>query len=244
MGLHPIDLSGAARIAPLFLGYTNDQFESVRAAVRQQTAMTHADPHVVDAADFFAYVTFQILGGAPVTKAVEDAVDREYPSLPARQWLNRARSHVDDDPVQAITQLGQTCHIPDAFPSTLLLLLKYPDDVEMALIENVMAGGDSAARGLLLGMVLGARNGYSAIPTRWINGLQATPRIESLIKTFGAPLTKQGERARETRKVTFSNSDGITLDARLEFPAEKPRAYALFAHCFTGSDNQWNENSG
>lgn len=41
-----------------------------------------------------------------------------------------------------------------------------------------------------------------------------------------------------TRKVTFTNSRGFELAARLELPeGEPPVAYAIFAHCFTCSKN-------
>lgn len=41
-----------------------------------------------------------------------------------------------------------------------------------------------------------------------------------------------------TRKVTFTNSGGLELAARLELPdGEPPVAYAIFAHCFTCSKN-------
>lgn len=38
-----------------------------------------------------------------------------------------------------------------------------------------------------------------------------------------------------SRNVTFTGSSGDTLAARLDLPAGRPKAYALFAHCFTGS---------
>lgn len=38
-----------------------------------------------------------------------------------------------------------------------------------------------------------------------------------------------------SRKVTFTNGDGEQLAARLDLPDGRPRAYALFAHCFTCS---------
>ncbi|MFZ4121932.1 MAG: alpha/beta hydrolase family protein [Caulobacterales bacterium] len=42
----------------------------------------------------------------------------------------------------------------------------------------------------------------------------------------------------ETLKVTFTGADGAALSARLETPTTQPRAYALFAHCFTcGKDS-------
>ncbi len=40
------------------------------------------------------------------------------------------------------------------------------------------------------------------------------------------------------QKLSFKNSAGETLSARLDLPAdEKPRGYAIFAHCFTCSKN-------
>lgn len=39
-------------------------------------------------------------------------------------------------------------------------------------------------------------------------------------------------------KIQFENHEGIKLSARLEMPADgKPKAYAIFAHCFTCSKN-------
>ena len=39
--------------------------------------------------------------------------------------------------------------------------------------------------------------------------------------------------ASSTSKFTFSGSQGDALDARLDLPVGEPRAFALFAHCFT-----------
>jgi len=40
-----------------------------------------------------------------------------------------------------------------------------------------------------------------------------------------------------TSRYEFTNEDGQTLSGRLEEPASTPRAYAIFAHCFTCSSN-------
>ena len=41
--------------------------------------------------------------------------------------------------------------------------------------------------------------------------------------------------SKSSDKLTFPGSSGEALAARLDTPAGKPRAYALFAHCFTCS---------
>ena len=40
---------------------------------------------------------------------------------------------------------------------------------------------------------------------------------------------------KSSQKLTFPGSQGSELAARLDLPAGPPRAYALFAHCFTCS---------
>lgn len=42
-------------------------------------------------------------------------------------------------------------------------------------------------------------------------------------------------KATTSEKITFAGSQGHTLAARLERPVDEPRAFALFAHCFTCS---------
>jgi ADP-ribosylglycohydrolase len=44
-----------------------------------------------------------------------------------------------------------------------------------------MAGGDSAGRGLLAGLILGAHLGMAAIPPEWLNDMKAYPQIVSLL---------------------------------------------------------------
>ena len=61
------------------------------------------------------------------------------------------------------------------------LIAKYPTDLEAALVENTMAGGDSAARGMMAGMVLGAHLGEDAIPGRWRKAMTAHDEISRLL---------------------------------------------------------------
>ena len=47
-----------------------------------------------------------------------------------------------------------------------------------------MAGGDSAARGLLTGMILGAHLGLDAIPKDWLSDLKKHEHIVALLNTL------------------------------------------------------------
>jgi ADP-ribosyl-[dinitrogen reductase] hydrolase len=67
---------------------------------------------------------------------------------------------------------------PACIPACLYLLLT-TDSFEEALIEVVNLGGDADSTGAILGALAGAHYGASAIPTRWLDGLQNREGIEA-----------------------------------------------------------------
>ena len=60
------------------------------------------------------------------------------------------------------------------------LIAKYEEDLKGALVENIMAGGDSSARGMLTGFIIFAYQGLGRIPGSWPDDLQAGERIAGL----------------------------------------------------------------
>lgn len=222
------DLAGASRFISLFARYEGN--ELIQAA-RAQTALTHSDPQVIESAEFFARAATALIDGAELPEALEEAASHPYDSLPAFDWLNAGRTASEGDLDQEAGQLGLTCHAPEAFPLTLALALKYESDPVAGLSKNVMLGGDSAARGILLGLLLGARHGLGAFPQEWTDQLQSAREVDALLTLLGEGAEPRTERAR------FDNPLGEALDAVIDFPAGPVRGFALFAHCFTCGKN-------
>jgi len=179
------DLGGACRIAPVLLALRNEEKPTIIAAVRAQTALTHATPAAIDAAEFLAHTVFLLLRGVSIQTALGSSAELPYKALPAQSFLRKAESVRELPATEAVSELGQSCPLDKSLPSILVIVLRHGDDLEHALVENVMSGGDSAARGLVLGMLLGAAHGRRAVPERWIQSLKARPQIESFLKTVG-----------------------------------------------------------
>lgn len=173
------DLGGASRIAPLGALYAHDP-DLFAVAARQQTAFTHNHPDVVDAAEFFARVSAAVVAGSTPAEAVR-AVGNRFEGGTIDGWVQKGLDSAGESTRTVILGFGQQCSIGAAFPAVIHLLARYPEDLKTALVENVMAGGDSAARGMIVGMVLGASLGTGAIPEHWLTGMAAYTRIASLL---------------------------------------------------------------
>ena len=174
-GSNSVEIAGPARIAPLvsFLAQGPEN-EVVQAAI-EQTKLTHRSPEAEETASFLAKASYRLIHGA----RLEDTVRETAP-----EWaLKSANSVLPQNAVDAMAKLGPACSISSALPSVIYLALKHGENTEIALIENAMAGGDNCARGLALGMLLGAANGYTSIPEQWRNDLNGANALHELIET-------------------------------------------------------------
>jgi ADP-ribosylglycohydrolase len=178
------DLAGAARIAPLVYCYRSDEGKLIQ-SVRSQTAFTHNNPEVIDSAEIFARATLQVLDGQTPVAAIKQVVDDLFSREPYTEWVQEGLQSATVKTRQAMLDFGQMCEVESAFPCVIHLVAKYEKNLSQALIENAMAGGDSAGRGLIAGMILGAHLGLEAIPPRWLTELKAHDRIVELMDTIG-----------------------------------------------------------
>ncbi len=175
-GSSSTDLGGAARIAPLIYCYRED-LEGLLAAVNAQTALTHKGPGAVDGALFLARSCYAILHGATPREAFLETLAGGIDDFDLDLRLRRCLDLPDSSIRQAVKEFGQMCSINAALPSAVYTVLQREHNLEEALIETAMAGGDSASRGMVVGMILGARLGMGKIPMRWLEKLTCHQEI-------------------------------------------------------------------
>lgn len=157
------DLSIIGRIAPLLLvSKTKEEFLS---NTEMFVSLTHNSPVALKAAQFFASVLFDVALGAATTEAIKHtAVD----PLLARAH-GAAINSKGQESFNAIRTFGPACGVEGGFEGTIHVLLSY-DDYKSAMIANAQAGGDNAARGMIIGMIMGAA--LKEIPPAWKNGVK------------------------------------------------------------------------
>ena len=164
------DLGGASRIAPI-LDLKLPLNDAV-AAVRSQTALTHGDPAVADAAEFFTRAAYVLKAKAAFEDALEAAAEEgTYVKLNVAKHVETARSLRDEIFPGVAKQIGQACVVDQAFPLALYFLLRPQTDFEKTMSDNIMAGGDSAARGMLISLLFAAVD--PNVAAEWKDGLRA-----------------------------------------------------------------------
>ena len=178
-GSESTDFSAVGRMAPLLL-VLGDKPEALKAAVKAQTALTHNSEIVVEAAGFFADLATDLLVGKELLASLL-SVAAGY-SKTIQDWVEKGiGSSTKKKTSLVIKTFGQACAINHGFPGVIHLITKYTDNYRQAMEENAKSGGDSAARGMPVGMILGIINGEEAVPDEWKKKLTSYKEIEGLI---------------------------------------------------------------
>ncbi len=176
------ELGGPARLSPLLASMATAPLDAVVMAARAQTGLTHGSALAGDVAEFLVRVVAEVWTGAHPRAAVKSAESANYAELDLAEMTRKVAETNSMEAGAAASSLGLGCPIPSALPVVLMLLDRFADDFELALVENVMAGGDSAARGLVLGMILGAHHGVDSIPNAWREELIARDRVAAFLR--------------------------------------------------------------
>jgi ADP-ribosylglycohydrolase len=148
------ELGGAARMAPLLLSEAARTEAALVAAACTQAEMTHRSTLSLEAAAFLARAAWARLDGATLIQALDHAAAGSFTDLPADSLRIQAVSlAASRDARHIVATTGASCHILEALPASLAIALAFANEPHRALCENAMAGGDNAARGLVIGML-------------------------------------------------------------------------------------------
>jgi len=171
-GVEEKHLSGLIGMLPLALYYRHD-WPRARQTALTHMRLTHKGPVMEEAADVFLRLVGILLESVPLGAAIDALCRTSRSDLlahPFTDWLPLSDETVVD------TKLGAGCFIPEAFPVVIYLARKYHDRPAEALVANTNLGGNNAARGAILGALLGLAHGLEAFPGSWVRKLRHPPR--------------------------------------------------------------------
>jgi ADP-ribosylglycohydrolase len=166
-GVKEKHIGGLVGIIPVVVFYFNRP-EKAREAALAHLALTHPGLKMETAGSLIIDILLKVLNGIPLKAAILEQIETQSNPL-----LGHPYTKLLDDPDDRVIgpRFSTACYVEDSVPAVVYLALKYHDDPANALIVNTNLGGDNAARGSVLGALLGAAHGVEKFPDRWIQGL-------------------------------------------------------------------------
>jgi len=166
-GVKEKHIGGLVGLIPVVVFYFNRP-EKAREAALAHLALTHPGLKMETAGSLIVDILLKVLDGIPLKVAILEQIETQSNPL-----LGHPYTKLLDDPDDRVigVRFSTACYVEDSVPAVVYLALKYHDDPANALIVNTNLGGDNAARGSVLGALLGAAHGVEKFPDRWIQGL-------------------------------------------------------------------------
>jgi len=171
------DLSIIGRHAPIL--FTLKGMDEMLESIKMHTCLTHMNKEVLDASKYLAEVTLAMIYNLDLEKTLQERA--KFYGKEVEAEVQKAFSIKEMPSQEAIRELGASCSVIGGLASTIHLLINHHNNFEELLKVNLLAGGDSAARGMLAGMVLGARYGFESIKPSWIEELNEYEALNKLI---------------------------------------------------------------
>ena len=154
------EMAAASRLAAVVAATPVDQ---MRETMRDQILVTHSETVAAAGIQLVSLIK-RLASGAKL----REAIDLEFAGSPP---LLQAIEAEAKEPAEALAILGRDCSLESALPA-VIYFCRRSKSYQETLIENVMAGGDSASRGLILGALLALSEGENSIPAQWQADLQ------------------------------------------------------------------------
>ena len=179
------DFSAVSRLGPLLAFLSDGALDEQIACARSYVGATHGDPVVSDSAEWVVRVIFLLRKGVGLADAFEAAMEQgEFASDLSVAYRKGVRAlKLSED--ESVSSLGQSCGTGSAIPLTVWMALRFAKDPVKMLELNALAGGDTSARGMVLGMFIAASGDYAKLPTNWTDDLNALPRITKALECLG-----------------------------------------------------------
>ena len=117
-----------------------------------------------------------------IDKVIEAAQQAASPAI--LPLIDNALKATDKTTPKFTQQIGMSCNLELGIPSVIHNLSKHLSYQE-SIRQNIIAGGDSCGRSILLGAILGAVHGCDTeqgIPTTWLNKLKQKQQIGQLLE--------------------------------------------------------------
>ena len=156
------------RISPVGIFGANHDLRQIAEWARQDAALTHPHPICLQINALYAMAIAHAIQHGPAPGALYEQMAAWAKNIEVEPVVAEAIAGAGDaPPADYVHQQGW---ILIAFRNALWQLLHAPD-LEEAIVDTVMCGGDTDTNAAICGALLGAVHGREAIPAQWVTSL-------------------------------------------------------------------------
>ena len=210
--------NGPAMRAPVIGACFADTPERIASYVRISTRITHTDPRAEEGALAIALAAAHGVRRGPDGVSYNELLDEIHQWIrhdELRRALERVREHLarGSSMVEFAGGMGfsegVSGYMLHTVPAALYCWLSNPGNIERAVEDVILLGGDADSTGAIVGALAGATAGASAIPQKWLDGITDWPRSIAWMKALGA-------------RLAFTFSQEKPADSNIERPGPLP----------------------
>ncbi|CAA6804177.1 MAG: ADP-ribosylglycohydrolase [uncultured Sulfurovum sp.] len=172
------NLSVVGRHAPLL--FKLDNIDELLESIKLHNCLTHFTKETLDASKYISEVALAMLYDLDVEATLKERAEF-YGDL-VKEEVSTAFSLKNNPKHEVLKHLADSPNVKGGLALTVYLLLNYHHDFPKLLKMNLLAGGDSSARGMIAGMLVGARYGFDTIKPSWIEELNNYEVLNALIQ--------------------------------------------------------------
>lgn len=169
------------RVAPLLVAYHQRPPEDLFEAARRLTLVTQNHPTAQACVRAHLVLLRELIAGKPFREAFEATRKSAEVSCDGSDYFEFAHMLREMDVVNATGRFGQSCPLPQSFPSALHAAWVHHDDFALAVLNTICAGGDNAGRAGMVGAWMGAVHGMEGIPEVWFEKLRCQEAVQKAL---------------------------------------------------------------
>lgn len=179
--------NGGAMRAPVIGLYFARDLDQLADAARRSASVTHAHPLGMDAAVMIAIATAKALGGAKPGEILEASGEDRLSAIAEKlaRFANPQAPTKQLDPKMLRRDIGVGMLADESPVAALLIAHAFLDQAfEDMIAFAISCGGDTDTMAAIAGAIWGAARGASALPSAWLEQLEAANAIAEVAEAL------------------------------------------------------------
>ena len=181
-GADDVQLPAIAKLPPLLATYHHST--DLPAAIESAVRVTNNNDFAVACGHVAATMISKAIETGTVKAALQAGCEPKQNTI--SPLITNAMSRADEDSITVVANIGMSCNLEFGMPGAAHIL-HTASSFTQAVHTNILAGGDSCGRAILIGAVAGAAygcNGENGIPHHWNSKLTQLVEVNQLLDSL------------------------------------------------------------